>query len=152
VSSVFDLDAVEPDAKKASGFTFIAEGREWHCRPKSEMHWDTIRSWLLAQESVGDAKATSIKFANHIVMHADEFFRAVIVPEEIDDFFAAKADPAGSFTSAKVMALVVEINSNLLGTSEAANPTKRPAASRAGSRTTKPTSKAASRSRATKAS
>ena len=77
-----DLDAIENDVHPS--FTFKLGGQTFRCRNRDDLHWDTIEKWMI-ERATGDA--------NKIAVVIDDFYRAVLFPEDVEAFLALKADP-----------------------------------------------------------
>lgn len=133
-----NLDDIEVTAEPSCTFTLA--GREFRCRAREDLHWDTVEKWLIAR----------VIGARDVATEIDGFFEALLFPEDVEPFFEIKRDRTGPLTSARARSLVEFVNEQVLGIEAAVDPTKRPASSARGSQKTGSTSTAKPRSRARK--
>jgi hypothetical protein len=130
-----DFDTIE--ANPEPSYQFTLGGRLWNCRQPGDIHWDTIEKFMKAQGS-GDMLG--------VVTHMDEFFSAVLFPDEVVDFLALKRDPLGGLTTDRMTKLIQRVSEKVLN-----RPTQPSSASSDGRQKKTPTSRASSSSRAIKA-
>jgi hypothetical protein len=121
----FDADDVELDTTVTC--TFTLNGRDWSCRNRDEV----------------DARIVGAMLGNGAV-RIDEFFSAILIPDDIPDFVALLNGPDFPLPSKKVRALMEFLSEQVLN-----RPTVRPRSSGDGPPPTKRTSAAASSSAAT---
>lgn len=120
-----DFDAIKIDGDPACSFNL--GGREWHTRSRDDVPWPMVKRFMQAQAS-GDT--------NKMMSHIDDFFMAVLQPDEVDDFLVLEDD--GDVMTYRVFSdLIAFVAEQVFG-----NPTKSPGTSRAGRRSTKPSSRA----------
>lgn len=122
----FDFDAAADEIEKVVQCTFTLKGRTWRCRSRDEIDAQKVNA-------IVGGRLTDF-----------EFFQAVLVEEDVQDFAAllASADtplPFGA-TTRLVEFMVAEVLNR---------PTERPASSESGPRKTKRTSGGVSSSAAT---
>lgn len=137
MTEALDLDEIE--YAEEPSFEFKLAGQTFRCRQKDDVHWDTIENWMQARAAGG---------ASGIVVQLDEFFEAVLFPEDFEAFAAIKHDRRGALTQRRAMALLQGISKEVFGVA-GVDPTERRSSSRAGSSRTGSTSKAKSRGRVT---
>jgi len=119
-----DLDAIEVPSEVACQFRL--GGRHWHCRTAGAVPFDTVARLVGAKD---DAQA---------IVQVEPFFRAVLVPEEGEDFCALLHAEDSPLTLERIQALVEYVSEHVL-----ARPTERPKRSAPGSQGKRTTSTAA---------
>jgi hypothetical protein len=113
-----DLDAVEGDGEPVeSSCVFKLGGREWECRQPEEVPFGVIKSLVIGSET-----------AEGTITQVDDFFRATLVPEQVDDFLAMldNKETAKTLTMGKLKPLMEFVAEQVLN-----RPTEPPAPSRA---------------------
>lgn len=121
----FDVDAVEPE--KVIQCTFTLNGRKWRCRSRDEIDGRKV-------DAIIGGRLTDF-----------EFFKTVLVEEDVEDFAALLASPDIPLPLAKTTVLVEFLVKEVLN-----RPTERPVSSEAGPRNTRRTSEESSSSAATR--
>jgi len=109
---------------------FVAEAAEAFCATGEARALRTARKRFMKAQASGDT--------TQMIVHIEDFFKAVMDPAEVDEFLALE-DDGEVMTYQRFSALVAFVAEQVLG-----NPTKSPGTSLAGRRTTRSTSRDAS--------
>lgn len=127
-----DLDSIQMSDEPSFKFKF--NGRIWHCRATDDISWPVVERFFQAMEA---------PTAGGIVLQMDSLFKAVLFPEEVEDFLKAKNQEGQEMTFKQFGELAQEVTRRVMGV-----PTQPSSTSRAGRRSTARTSEGSSSSRA----
>ena len=131
-----DLDAVETGGAPACEFKFM--DREWRTRPKDDIPWGLLSGFLEAQASGDEGR---------VMQEIGPFFRAVMDPDDVEDFMALTSD-SSEMTIKRFRTLLSFVAKAVFGEV----PTERSGTSLPGSRSTGRTSRGSSSSQELEAS
>lgn len=110
-----DFDRL-PEQDLTPSCEFRLGGRVWHCKNGSRIPWVLVEPAMIGE----------------IKTQVGAFFEMVIVPDEKDEFLAMISDPGSdALTASNALPLMQWITEQVMK-----RPTKRPASSRGGPRTT----------------
>lgn len=102
VPSVLNLDNEAEDTEPSC--TFILDGQDWKCRNGEDVSWEMVSNLYTAGDEGGAYMAK-----------VSEFFRAVIVSDQWEDFAKLMAKPGSPLTVRRASALVPFLMENVLG-------------------------------------